>query len=218
MVNFWTMRLVKSREIRLKSRPVKTVERFPWPRMTEDKKTPLGIDVIAKQQDIIKIVHKYFKVVDISMDELLQEVFLAIVHKNFGKSAHNPTKSSFGHYVYMVANNVCINLVHRKHRYSNERDSLDAPNGPDDPRTLLDTVDVPIEEGDPVTDRMEAYEEEMRRIGRWDVARYVCAVRTGANPDIIREALTFGNRVVTTKTIRDLRLQVQDCFENLQID
>lgn len=195
----------------VESSPVpESARRLPWPRRADDGKTPLGIDVVEKKTDIVKIVHKYFRVSEVPMDELLQEVFLAIVHKNCGRSAHDPRKSSFGHYVYMVANNVCINLVHRKRRFANERESLDAPANPGDNRTLMDTVEAPAAPADHASDLMEEAEEEMRRIGMWDEARYVRAVRSGASPEVVREALTFGDRKVTTKLVRDWRNQVRD--------
>jgi hypothetical protein len=203
----------RTRIIKLSKKPAKKhVDPLPWPRNAEDDpKTPLGVDVEAKRQDIIKIVHKYHKVNEISMEELLQEVFLAIIHKNCTKSAHDPRKSSFGHYVFMVSNNVCINLVHRKKRYDKERDSIDAPNGDDDHRTMLDSVDVAVPDEDNIfEDKMEELESVMRQKGKWDLARYVRAVRSGANPDVIREALTWGNRKVSNKTIRDIRMQLRD--------
>lgn len=201
------------REVRLQKKPIpKAAERLPWPRSADDG-TPLGIDVAAKQMDIVKIVHKYFKVKDVAMDELLQEVFLAVVHKNRGRSAHDPRKSSFGHYVYMVANNVCINLVHRKRRQASESESLDAPHGPEDSRTLIETYEPERDVPDALLENMEDLEDEMRSAGMWDAARYVRAVRTGASPDVIRKALSFGDRVVTAKTIRDYRNQVREFVE-----
>lgn len=164
----------------------------------------------AKRQDIIKIVHKYFRVQDVPMEELLQEVFLAIIHKNHGKSAHDPRKSSFGHYVYMVANNVCINFVHRKKRFDKEKDSLDAPNGRDDSRTLLETVEAPEPAEDPFHDRMEEVESVMRQRGMWDLARYVRAARSGASPDVVREALSWDGHEVTSRDIRDIRHRLQE--------
>lgn len=185
-----------------------TDEKLQWPRFAEDG-TQLGIDVKAKRKDIIKIVYKYFKVPEISMDELLQEVYVAILHKNYTRSAHNPTKSSFGHYVYMVANNVCINLVHKKKRFERERDSIDTPYGQDDDRTLLDTVDAE-ENKDDFHSHLENIEGYFRNIGMWDIARYIRAARSGAPPDIIREAMSWGGRKITTKTIRDMRSQMMD--------
>ncbi len=204
------MPTTRVRALVVDKRPVgKETGRLAWPRLAEDGRTELGIDVVAKRQDVIKIVHKYFKVQDVHMKELLQEVFLAIIHKNCGRSAHDPRKSSFGHYVYMVANNVCINLVHRKKRFANERDSLDAPIGGGDTRSLMDTTEAPAEPEDEAVSRMEEAEEDMRRAGMWDEARYVRAVRTGASPDVVREALTFGGRSVTTKIVRDWRSNVR---------
>lgn len=200
-----------------KSPPV----RLPWPRNSEPdpqgKVVALGVDVVAKSEDIKKIIGKFFRVEGVSMEELQQEVFVAIIHKNTTKSAHDPRKSSFGHYVYMVANNVCINLVHKGKRHDKERDSLDAPHGHDDNRTLLDCIEAPGPEQDAeaILDRMEAFESHMRRSGCWDQARYVRAVRSGASPEVVREALSWGSRKVSSKTIRDIRNQVREAIEDL---
>lgn len=202
------------RVVKTSSKPSKAPpERLPWPRKSpDDPDVELGVDVEAKIQDITKIVHKYFRVADIPMEELMQEVFVTIVHKNHTRSAHDPRKSSFGHYVYMIANNVCINLVHRKKRYDKERDSLDAPSGSDDSRSLLDTLDSssvrPWDE-DLLSDHMKNMEHIMRRHGQRDLARYMRAVRSGASPDVIREALSWGDRKMSNKTIRDFRLQIK---------
>lgn len=208
----------RTREVHVTEKPVRRPpERLPWPRMAEDGKTPLGIDVVAKQQDIIRIVYKHFRVPEVGYDELLQEVFLAIVHKNHGNSAHNPTKSSFGHYVYMIANNVCINLVHRKKRSELERESLDAPSGKDGRRSVLDTIAGPQPEDfeDPMEARLEDMESELRKQGMWEEARYVRAVRSGASSAVIREALTWRGHKTTTKSIRDLRASVKEAVDTL---
>lgn len=197
------------RKVKISKKPVREFKRLPWPRSDKDG-TALGVDVKEKREDIVKIVYKFFKVPEISMDELLQEVFLAIIHKNHTRSAHDPRKSSFGHYVYMVARNVCINLVHRKKRFERERESLDAPHGHDDSRTLLDIIEPTVPEvEDRFHDMMDELEIHCRKQGMWDLARYVRAARSGAPPDVIREALTWGDRKITTKTIRDIRNQVK---------
>jgi hypothetical protein len=202
----------QAKTIRVPGKPLKrTPDKLPWPRFSEeDPKVPLGIDVIAKKLDVTKIVHKFFRVEGYSMEELLQEVFVAIIHKNCTRSAHNPNKSSFGHYVYMVANNVCVNLVHKKRRYDREKDSIDAPVGPDDGRSLLDTVeDVNARvEPDSFTEKLESFEHALRMKGEWDLARYVRAVRSGASAEVVRESLSFGDRKVTTKTIRDIKQRI----------
>ncbi len=206
--------------IQVPGKPLKKApERFPWPRLADDRKTPLGVDVIAKEKDVVKIVHKFFKVEGVPMEELLQEVYVAIIHKNYTKSAHDPRKSSFGHYVYMVANNVCINLVHRKHRYDKERESIDAPHSSDDSRTLLDSIDIAAPDPhakDYLTEHMEEVETRLRKQGMWDVARYLRAARSGANPDVIREALSWGSHRVSSKTIRDIRAQVQNLLRGIE--
>lgn len=209
----------RSKTIKVPGKPIKRApERLPWPRMASDGVTPLGIDVQAKRQDIIKITHKYFRVENVPMEELLQEIYVAIIHKNHTHSAHDPRKSSFGHYVYMVANNVCINLVHRKRRHDRERESTDAPHGHDDQRTILDVYDLEVEEPvDPLAEHMKDVENAMRERGMWDLARYIRAARSGASTDVIREALSWGERKISSKTIRDIRAQVQDMLKNMAI-
>ena len=202
------------RSIKVSKKPVRDFKKLPWPRADEDK-TQLGVDVAAKREDIVKIVYKFFKVPEITMDELLQEIFLAIIHKNHTGSAHDPRKSSFGHYVYMVARNVCINLVHRKKRFERERESLDAPHGHDDSRTLLDTIEPAIPEmDDRFHDMMDELEIHCRKQGMWDLARYVRAARSGAAPDVIREALSWGDRKITTKAVRDIRNRIKNLALN----
>jgi DNA-directed RNA polymerase specialized sigma24 family protein len=184
-------------------------KKLPWPRVSPDDPTiHLGVDVENKIQDITKIVHKYFRVADISMEELLQEVFVAIIHKNHTKSAHDPRKSSFGHYVYMIANNVCINLVHRKKRHDREKDSIDAPIGADDFRTMLDILENHIKD-DEMDSHLRDVENVMRRRGYRDLARYMRAVRSGASPDVIREALSWYGHKISNKSIINFRLQIK---------
>ena len=211
-------------EVNVSERPVKKrIERLPWPRNDVDEDTgeliPRGVNVSAKRKDVIKIVYKYFRVPGFPMEELLQEVFLAIVHKNHGKSAHNPRKSSFGHYIFMVANNVCINLVHRKKRFDRERDSIDTGFRADDDRTFLETHEVLVEDDRDVdfADRMEEIEAVMRQKGMWDLARYIRTVRSGASSDVIREALSFGDRRVTNKTMREIRHQVREAVREMAV-
>jgi hypothetical protein len=56
---------------------------------------------------------------------------------------------------------------------------------------------------------MDEIETNMRRHGMWDMARYLRAVRSGADADVIREALSWGGRKISSKTIRDIRSQIQ---------
>ncbi len=192
--------------IRVPGRPLKkkASPKLPWPRLSDDAKVPLGIDVVAMMQDIKRIVHKFFRVDGYPMEELMQEVYVAIIHQNYTRSAHNPSKSSFGHYVYMVANNVCVNLVHKKRRYDRERD---LSSGSDDDRAVLDTVEdtSAVVEDSAFLDRMDQIEAACRMGGRWDHARYIRAVRSGASADVVRDALSFGSRKVSAKDVRAWR-------------
>lgn len=182
--------------------------RLPWPRTaTDNPEVHVGIDVIAKRKDIIRIVHKFFHVDGISMEELLQEVYLAILHKNTTRSAHDPRKSSFGHYVYMIANNVCINLVHKKKRYDKERDSIYELLDEDKQPMLENIIDEECEDVHD-SENIEALEEHLRKLGKYDLARYVRAVRCGASPEVLREALSYGDQEINLKFIRDIRKEV----------
>lgn len=192
----------------------KVSPRLPWPRSAEDDPNiQIGVDVIAKRKDVIKITHKFFRVADISMEELLQEVFLAIIHKNHTRSAHDPRKSSFGHYVYMIANNVCINLVHKKKRYDKEKDSIDMPVHDEDGRTLMETYEeeAALQEEDKVNlDKLEMF---LRIHNHWDIARYVHAVKSGAQSDVIKEALSFGKKVETSKSLKLYRNKLSGFYK-----
>lgn len=205
------VRIIKSKEKAPKSAP----EKFPWPRFAEDGHTPLGVDVKTKKDDIIKIVHKFFRIKDFSMEDLLQEVFLTILHKNTTKSAHDPRKSSFGHYIFMIANNVCVNLVYKKNRYDKEQNSIDAPMfgnpiSSHDSKTIAETYEDEVDkENIDFSSNLEKIEEVLRCQGCWELARYMRMVRSGASPDIIREALSHKTKKYTHKNIRDIRSQLE---------
>lgn len=188
----------------IKAKPVK----YPWPRTAPDNESiQLGVDVVKKRGDIIKLVHKFFSVEGIPMEELLQEVYAAILHKNYTKSAHDPRKSSFGHYVYMVANNVCINLVHKKKRYDKERDSIFEPINQDE-RPLVETAEAEPSSNFEESERVIELEAVCRSRKMYDLARFIRAARSGAAADVIREALSYNGRTVTPKQIREYRHRV----------
>lgn len=191
----------------LKKRP----DKLPWPRnAADDPSVTIGVDVVQKKKDITKIVHKFFKVDGYDMDELIQEVITAIIHKNYTRSAHDPRKSSFGHYVYMVANNVCINIVHKKRRYDRESESIDStPCGQEEGRSIIETYSSDDHKLADEVDVLVELEDILRNQKEWDLARYVRAVRTGANPDVVREALSWDDKKVTSKNIRDFRYRIE---------
>lgn len=200
------------KKIHVKGSPVKKpIQKLPWPRFAEDGVTPLGIDVKAKRQDIIKLTYKYFRVPGITMDELLQEVFLAILHKNHGNSAHDPRKSSFGHYVCLIAGHIGCNLANKRKRLDRERESIDSKVRENDDRTFLDTYEASnTEPTDGFNQNLEDIETRLRINGNWELARYMRAARSGSKPDVVREALVWGSRKITTKYIRELRNQIQN--------
>lgn len=182
-------------------------ERLPWPRYANDNASVmLGIDILKKRPDIERIVHKFFKVDGYSMEDLLQEVYTAIIHKNTTRSAHDPRKSSFGHYVYMVANNVCINLVSKKKRYDRERESIFEPYE-EDGRTIEESYEHESESHQESESILEL-ETVLRKNNKHDLARYVRAARLGSSPDVIRAALSYGGRKISHKVMRDMRHQV----------
>lgn len=189
---------------------------LPWPRNSDPdpitgKIVPLGIDIVAKKKDIEKVIHKFFKIKDYPMEDLLQEVFATIAHKNHTPSAHNPNKSSLGHYLYFIGQNLVCNIVNKnkKHR-ANE--SLEAhQHGGDDSKTLQDLVDEEVSaKVEETRSPFEEVEEIMRQSGMWDHARYIRAVKLGVNSSVVREALSWGDRVVSNKTIRDLKEQIRE--------
>lgn len=191
----------------LKKRP----ERLPWPRTAPDNPSiQLGVNVKEKEQDIKKLVHKFFRIRDYDMNDILQEVYTTILNKNFTNSAHDPRKSSFGHYVYLISRNVIINLVNKKKRYDRESESIDLPiAGSDDSRSIIETYmledDNPfIDKHDPIKD----YEIRLRREKRWELARFICAVDSGASNEVVKEALSYGKRQVTNKVMRSFRHQI----------
>lgn len=96
----------------------RTTVYLPWPRNSEGSPSvELGIDITARRKDIIQIAHKYMSKKghpkEVPVEDILQEVFLAIALRNRTRSAHDPRKSSFSHYVWIISNNVCCNLACR---------------------------------------------------------------------------------------------------------
>jgi len=190
-------------------------ERLPWPRKASDNPAvDLGVDVVRKRTDIIKLVHKFFHVESIPMEELLQEVYLAILHKNHTRSAHDPRKSSFGHYVYMIANNVCINLVHKKKRYDRERDSI-YESMDDEELPLIETTTAEAPDTSYESEGSEILEAHLRKNHHYQLARYVRASRFGASPAAIKEALSTTSATIDAKTLKRYRQQVVEIIDDM---
>lgn len=190
-----------------------TTQRFPWPRKSEEG-VELGVDVNKRRGEIVKLVHRFFHVPGVSMEELLQEVYATILYKNTTRSAHNPQKSSFGHYVYMVANNVCIQFVNRakKHNCS----SLDVNDSDDEKPSIIEVFsEENFELKNDVEDSMDEYEKRLESMGRNDLADYLKIVRTGAARDQVKPTLSqIHKKEFGKKDIKRMRLELKTIVEN----
>jgi len=80
---------------------------------------PIGIDLVNRSHEVRKLLFKGFgrKIFSAGYDaeDVLQEVYRGLLARNKGKCPWDPSKSSFGHYVYMVCGCVLSNY-HRKQR------------------------------------------------------------------------------------------------------
>lgn len=76
-----------------------------------------GIDLALRGHEVRKILYKCFggklRAGGYDPEEVLAEVYKGLLIRNEGKCPWDPTKSSFGHYVYMVCNGVLGNY-HQK--------------------------------------------------------------------------------------------------------
>lgn len=85
---------------------------LPWPRDSEDG-TPLGVDLSARSGEVRALMMKSFRRPPPGMefDDYLQEVLMTIARRNCMPSAHDPRRSSFSHYVHLVARGVGANIA-----------------------------------------------------------------------------------------------------------
>lgn len=76
-----------------------------------------GIDLAKRGHEVAKLVFKgYGKQIfqeGLDSQDVLQEVYKGILIRNNGKGAFDPGRSSFSHYVYLVARCVLANLKRR---------------------------------------------------------------------------------------------------------
>ena len=81
---------------------------------------PLGIDLAARGHEVRKLLFAGFgsRIMRSGYDpeEVLQEVYRGILARNRGKCPFDVRKSSFGHYVHMVAECVLLNYHRRESR------------------------------------------------------------------------------------------------------
>ena len=84
-----------------------------------------GIDLMKRGHEVAKLFYAGFasKLMGAGLDpdDVLQEVYRGILVRNKGKCPWDPHKSSFGHYVHMVANCVISNYF----RHENRKNSME---------------------------------------------------------------------------------------------
>lgn len=101
-----------------------------------------GIDVGARAGDIRRITLKYFYVRGVDPDDLVADVTLRILEQNnLPGSAFDPSRGSFGKYVYLVASNRAAVLARRECARARLRDAmLDAAREPAHGASVEDLV------------------------------------------------------------------------------
>lgn len=86
---------------------------YPWPRNNANGR-PLGVDFRAPSTKFVEVrkllLSSGLRVNGLDFDDLHQIIVETMVRRNRMPSAYDPDKSSFGHYVHVLARNVCINL------------------------------------------------------------------------------------------------------------
>jgi len=80
----------------------------------------LGIDLAARGHEVRKLVYAGFRGriyrMGYDMEDVLQEIYRGLLARNIGKCPFDATKSSFGHYVHMVAECVLRNFMRKQRR------------------------------------------------------------------------------------------------------
>lgn len=80
----------------------------------------LGIDLSRYSLDVRRIFLKAwgYKLnrAGIDVEDALQDVYKGILIRNAGRCPFDPAKSSLGHYVWMVCNCVCLNILRQSSR------------------------------------------------------------------------------------------------------
>jgi hypothetical protein len=80
----------------------------------------LGVDVEAKIDDIKSIFYKHFAKMCIQSkydpEEMLQEIYLGILHRNKGNCPYDPAKSSLSTYIVMVSRCILFNIFNKENK------------------------------------------------------------------------------------------------------
>ncbi len=85
----------------------------------------LGIDLVNRAHEVKKLLYAGFgsRIVAMGYDpeDVLQDVYKGLLARNMGKCPWDASKSSFGHYVYMVCGCILSNY-HRKYNRINQNE------------------------------------------------------------------------------------------------
>jgi hypothetical protein len=77
----------------------------------------LGVDLSERSEEVRRIMRRHFRPPEgVDFEDYFQEVCSIIARRNHMPSAHDPRKSSFGHYVYMVANAAGADMANSESR------------------------------------------------------------------------------------------------------
>lgn len=83
-------------------------------------KRKLGVDVETKSEDIKSIFYKHFAKMCIQSkydpEEMLQEIYLGILHRNKGNCPFDPAKSSLSTYIVMVSRCILFNIFNKENK------------------------------------------------------------------------------------------------------
>ena len=117
---------------------------FSWPRLAEDGVTELGIDLASRAHEVRKLVLAGFRPpADVDVEDLIQDVLLAIHRKNRQGCAFDPRRAGFAKYVHRVANSALCNAIQALRRNGEPLASLENLDvaDPSDRTAALDDAD-----------------------------------------------------------------------------
>jgi RNA polymerase sigma factor (sigma-70 family) len=103
-----------------------------------------GIDLDGRYREVAKLLYKGFGAQiyanGYDFEDVLQEVYRKLVVSNQGRNPWDPTKSSFGHFVYMVCRSALYNL-YRKDKKRKEHERLGGYKAQDGQWLAVDAAD-----------------------------------------------------------------------------
>ena len=127
--------------------------------------TAIGIDLAARWSEVPKLLFAGFGrmiyACGYDPDEVVQEVYKGLLVRNRGKCPWDPAKSSFGHYVHMVARCVLLNFHRRQQRYQSMESVGILGMGEDGSVTIVDTRDDRARPTNPETMTDTTWEDQV---------------------------------------------------------